>query len=130
MPKSDDVAHMAGAVHGVSAWVIYITVGLHVLGALKHAVVDRDGVLSRMLRGTSAGVPEAHVGSPLFHVVAGLLAFVLLWGAVVIGAVLSVSQPKEAPAAAVLAETATIYCRRTFRLNKAEFCFSYLCLDN
>nr|WP_321508011.1 cytochrome b/b6 domain-containing protein [uncultured Celeribacter sp.] len=106
VPKSDDVAHMAGAVHGASAWVIYITVGLHVLGALKHAVVDRDGVLSRMLRGTSAGVPEAHVGSPLFHVVAGLLAFVLLWGAVVIGAVLSVSQPKEAPAAAVLAETA------------------------
>ncbi|ATG49349.1 cytochrome B [Celeribacter ethanolicus] len=64
VPKSEDVAHMAGAVHGLSALVIYLTVALHVAGALKHAVIEKDGVLSRMSRGTDAGVEgEAHASA-------------------------------------------------------------------
>ncbi|MBW6418396.1 cytochrome b/b6 domain-containing protein [Celeribacter sp. PS-C1] len=83
VPKSEDVAHMAGAVHGLSAWVIYLTVALHILGALKHAVIEKDGVLSRMLRGTEAGVAggvggESHASA----LPVGLAA--VLWLAVVV----------------------------------------------
>jgi cytochrome b561 len=42
-------------VHLVTSWTIVVVVGLHVAGALKHALVDRDGLLSRMGIGRSAG---------------------------------------------------------------------------
>ena len=36
------------ASHLVTSWVLLAAVALHVAGALKHALVDRDGLLSRM----------------------------------------------------------------------------------
>lgn len=36
-------------VHRVTAWVFAALIALHVAAALKHALVDRDGVLQRML---------------------------------------------------------------------------------
>ncbi|MCA0042821.1 cytochrome b/b6 domain-containing protein [Celeribacter litoreus] len=77
VPKSESVAHAAGAVHGLSAWIIYITVGLHVAGALKHAIIDRDGLLARMLKGRDAGEAGGRVHAS--RVIP--LAAVLLWGA-------------------------------------------------
>lgn len=77
VPKSEDIAHLAGAVHGLSAWIVYITVGLHVLGALKHALIDRDGVLARMTKGAEAGEPAHHRFAGLPPLVA-----VVIWGAV------------------------------------------------
>jgi cytochrome b561 len=38
-----------GEVHEYTGLAIAVLVGLHVAGALKHALVDRDGTLSRML---------------------------------------------------------------------------------
>ena len=40
---------VAQPVHVISAKLILILVALHVLGALKHLVIDRDGVFRRML---------------------------------------------------------------------------------
>jgi cytochrome b561 len=40
------------ASHFVTSWVLLAAVTLHVAGALKHALVDRDGLLSRMGMGT------------------------------------------------------------------------------
>ncbi|WP_417253972.1 cytochrome b/b6 domain-containing protein [Celeribacter sp.] len=78
VPKSEGVAHMAGAVHGLAARVIYAAVALHVAGALKHAVIEKDGVLSRMLKGVEAGRPDTgHVA--LWPALAGSV----IWGAVV-----------------------------------------------
>jgi len=37
------------SVHTISAYAIFPLVGLHILGALKHALIDRDGVFRRML---------------------------------------------------------------------------------
>jgi cytochrome b561 len=34
--------------HLATSWMIAATVGVHVCGALKHALVDRDGLLARM----------------------------------------------------------------------------------
>jgi cytochrome b561/polyisoprenoid-binding protein YceI len=55
VPKSDELAHRMAATHQLFAWMLCSAIGLHVAGALKHAVIDRDGVLRRMTAGKSAG---------------------------------------------------------------------------
>ncbi|MGD9917875.1 MAG: cytochrome b, partial [Paenirhodobacter sp.] len=62
VPKSDTVAHGAEIVHKLSALVLYAALALHILGALKHALIDRDGTLARMTRGTPAGPGTAPHG--------------------------------------------------------------------
>jgi cytochrome b561 len=42
------------AVHYVNSWVLAAAVTLHVAAALKHAFIDRDGLLSRMGLGIAA----------------------------------------------------------------------------
>lgn len=51
VPKSTALAHLFRAIHGGSAKLLYVSIGLHVIGALKHALIDRDGTLARMLTG-------------------------------------------------------------------------------
>jgi cytochrome b561/polyisoprenoid-binding protein YceI len=59
VPKSETVAAAAGAVHWLFTTVMFAAIALHVLGALKHVVIDRDGTLARMTRGTPAGTGSA-----------------------------------------------------------------------
>lgn len=42
-------AAIASGVHSVCAWIMIILIVLHVIGALWHGIVRRDGVLRRML---------------------------------------------------------------------------------
>ncbi|AMY69698.1 cytochrome b/b6 domain-containing protein [Frigidibacter mobilis] len=77
VPLSEAVAGAAKAVHHTSALVLYAAIGLHVLGALKHVLVDRDATLARMARGVSAGTAARH-GS-----LAAPLAALLVWAAVI-----------------------------------------------
>jgi len=46
--KSPALKEFASGVHLVTAWVLATAVTLHVAGALKHALVNRDGLLARM----------------------------------------------------------------------------------
>ncbi len=55
IPQTEMVAHAAEAVHKLSAVVLYIAIGLHVLGALKHVFIDKDGTIGRMTSGRPAG---------------------------------------------------------------------------
>lgn len=59
VPKSEAVAGLAAAVHGIFTKLLLAAVVLHVLGAAKHAVLDRDGTLARMATGREAGTPGA-----------------------------------------------------------------------
>ncbi len=45
----NDTGELLGGVHKLMVKAIYVVLGLHVLGALKHQFVDRDEVLHRML---------------------------------------------------------------------------------
>ena len=78
VPKSESVAHTAGAVHGLSAIVIYLTVGAHIAGALKHAIIDRDDTLARMTKGKVAG-SQVSTGSHL----APMVPAAILWAAII-----------------------------------------------
>ncbi|MFE3835516.1 cytochrome b/b6 domain-containing protein [Pseudogemmobacter sonorensis] len=60
VPKSETVAHVATVMHWLFTKVLLAAVLLHVAGALKHVVIDRDATLARMLRGTAA---SAEAGS-------------------------------------------------------------------
>lgn len=43
------VADVAGFIHHYCAWVIVGAVSLHIIGALEHWIIRRDGVFQRML---------------------------------------------------------------------------------
>ena len=93
VPLSEAVAGAAKAVHHTSALVLYAAIGLHVLGALKHAVIDRDATLARMTRGVSGGIATPHA-----TFTAPVLAL-LVWAAVIGFDVFTpTSQPEAAPA--------------------------------
>ncbi len=62
VPKSEAVAGVASAVHWLFTKVLFGSVLLHIAGALKHAIVDRDLVLARMAWGAEAGAPGAAHG--------------------------------------------------------------------
>jgi cytochrome b561 len=47
--RNRDLHETLETLHGIARWPIVILIALHVLGALKHAMIDRDGVLKRML---------------------------------------------------------------------------------
>lgn len=52
--RNQSVHEFAELLHAIGRWAIVGALGLHILGALKHALVDRDGVLMRMLRPAKA----------------------------------------------------------------------------
>lgn len=41
--------NLFGASHSVFAWTLISLISLHILGALKHVFIDKDGTLKRML---------------------------------------------------------------------------------
>jgi cytochrome b561 len=43
-----DLKEVLSSVHLANGWLIATLVVLHVAGALKHALVDRDGLLARI----------------------------------------------------------------------------------
>ncbi|MFN3972981.1 MAG: cytochrome b/b6 domain-containing protein [Gemmobacter sp.] len=63
VPKSGEVAQVAGALHWVFTKLLVASLMLHIAGAVKHAVIDRDATLARMWRGTPApAAPRPHRG--------------------------------------------------------------------
>ncbi|TKA94011.1 cytochrome b, partial [Cereibacter changlensis] len=54
VPKSETVAGIAAAAHWLFARLLILSLVLHIAGALKHHLIDRDSVLRRMTRGEAA----------------------------------------------------------------------------
>ena len=54
VPKSEAVAHLFGGLHNLFTNLLLGAFVLHVAGAVKHQVIDRDMTLKRMLPGTAA----------------------------------------------------------------------------
>lgn len=55
VPKSEAVAGAAGAMHWIFTKLLMVSILLHIVGALKHHILDRDATLMRMARGAVAG---------------------------------------------------------------------------
>lgn len=65
IPKSPKLARLFGATHYFTVILLGLSIALHIAGALKHVVIDRDGTLARMVPGMTPGVaPMAPEYSP------------------------------------------------------------------
>ncbi|WP_281992281.1 cytochrome b/b6 domain-containing protein [Sulfitobacter geojensis] len=69
VPKSTGIEHIFGSLHWVATKVLALSVLLHIAGALKHHVIDRDATLRRMLPGEPVIGPlpsQHHSKTPVF----------------------------------------------------------------
>ena len=86
VPKDQATAELAGTLHYILQWVLVGAVGLHIIGALKHHVVDRDATLRRMLPGQTPAEPTAEQPGHLLPLVTALAIWVgALGGAASLG---------------------------------------------
>lgn len=81
VPKSEAVAGVFGGLHWVLVWTLAVALALHVAGALKHHVIDRDATLRRMLPGRAA-LPTPPTQA---HSLMPLLVALVIWGAALAG---------------------------------------------
>jgi cytochrome b561/polyisoprenoid-binding protein YceI len=71
VPKSETLSELFAAFHFAAVVVMVLSLGLHIAGALKHQIIDRDTTLARMLpnrrqlvvQSGPAVAPEADLGS-------------------------------------------------------------------
>jgi len=61
VPQSEPLAATFGQLHFVFNIVLVLSILLHIAGALKHHVIDRDATLKRMLPGTCDLPDDLHV---------------------------------------------------------------------
>ena len=94
VPKSEAVAGIAGAAHWLFTKLLLVSVALHVAGALKHVIFDRDDTLARMTHGRVTAEPAAAA-----HPRVPALAAVLVWLAAT-GLAYAVARPDPAETAA------------------------------
>jgi cytochrome b561/polyisoprenoid-binding protein YceI len=88
IPNSDSLASFAKQIHILAHFVLFATIGLHVLGAVKHALIDRDATMARMVSGKSVPVPpQIHSSLPKLGALAG-------WAFVVAVAFATAEPPK------------------------------------
>lgn len=75
VPQSESVAQAAGAAHWVFTKLMIASILLHIAGALKHHVIDRDDTLRRMTRGTRAPATPLPVRASRLPLFAALALF-------------------------------------------------------
>lgn len=100
VPKSESIGHIFGVAHGIFVWVLLASLALHIAGALKHVIIDRDETLARMTKGTPSQAGQPHVSR------IPLLAAALIWAAAGFGA-WTVSRPTTSPETAAAEAPAT-----------------------
>lgn len=85
VPKSESMVHLFGILHSGFTNILLFAVLAHIAGALKHAFIDRDQTLQRMLPG-QPDLPDmpvtAHPRLPLFLAL-GLFAAAMALGSIV-----------------------------------------------
>lgn len=102
IPQSDQLATTFGAMHQAFNFVLLVTVGLHIAGALKHVIIDKDTTLNRMLPRKTAEMPPAseHTGNAKPAALA-----ILVFAAATAFALLAPSEEAQTTAKLTLAPT-------------------------
>lgn len=97
VPESLRLAETAAGLHLVFERVLVISLILHIAGAVKHAIIDRDGTLARMLPGRSKAA-STQVQRPV-RLVPPALAVAVWAAAIGVGSGLGVYHQGDAMAA-------------------------------
>ena len=86
VPKDEHLADLTGTLHYTLQWVLIGAIALHVAGALKHHVIDRDATLRRMLPGHHPAEPTRQQPGHALPLVAALVIWAgALGGAATLG---------------------------------------------
>lgn len=86
VPKSAALVDTAETVHYILQWVLIGAIAAHIIGALKHHIIDKDATLRRMSPGHAIGHPtERQPGHFLSFVSAGAIWAAAFGGAVMLG---------------------------------------------
>jgi len=99
IPKNTTLEHAFGAVHIIAGKLLIGALVLHVAGAVKHHVIDRDSTLRRMLPGEPAigPLPAQH------HSAAPVVTATVVWiAAIGLGLGLGLGQPADTEETATL----------------------------
>ncbi|MEJ6707480.1 MAG: cytochrome b/b6 domain-containing protein [Amylibacter sp.] len=100
VPKSAAVSEFFAGWHFVFTKILVLSIFLHIAGALKHHVIDKDATLRRMLPGVpslTAGIKTDHPRGPVFG------AIVIYLIAMGIGSFIGLQSPENKTNAAELA---------------------------
>jgi len=76
VPKSAYLAEVTAGLHWLFIWVLVGSLALHIMGALKHHVVDKDSTLRRMLPGRSEAPEPPKQNHSIVPAVAGLAVWI------------------------------------------------------
>lgn len=91
IPANEALSLTARSVHAWAAATLAVTLALHILGTLKHILIDRDATLARMTTGRG---PYAE---PARGVAAPLIAAAVIWAAILTAGVLTAPEPEPDP---------------------------------
>ncbi len=75
VPTSGTLASTAGAMHWLFTKLLAAAILLHIAGALKHALIDRDATLTRMTRGRDAPISATGIAHPKSPAIAAFLIY-------------------------------------------------------
>ncbi|WP_068116603.1 cytochrome b/b6 domain-containing protein [Tropicimonas marinistellae] len=105
VPKSEPLSAVFSGLHLVSVLTLVAALGLHVAGALKHHVIDRDATLRRMVSGVRAvGTGGTHTGRAA-GLAALAAAMIAVGGGAAVGLYAPPQSPRDAEPAPIVAET-------------------------
>ena len=97
VPKSESIGAFAGALHWVFTNLLAASILLHVLGALKHHLIDRDNTLRRMTRGVAEKAEAIRNAAPgTSHILPFVLAVALYAAGAGLAAALVASEVTDA----------------------------------
>jgi cytochrome b561/polyisoprenoid-binding protein YceI len=81
VPKDVMLSNFFKTAHFVCGVLLVLSLGLHIAGAIKHAIIDKDKTLDRMLPGRyqlTGNIPPEQKQSPFSLVVAGFAAMIAI----------------------------------------------------
>lgn len=104
VPEDAHLAERFAAFHETGWWVLAALIVLHVAGAIKHAVIDRDGTLNRMAGPARLAPQPPHSENRILPHLLAALGAVLIWGAT---ALLATPDPQKVAADPVSRAPAT-----------------------
>ncbi len=106
IPESAELSERFAAFHELGWWVLAGLVALHVAGALKHVLIDRDATLARMA-GNTQTLPEPPAQDPRHSNLPFAIGGIVIWAAVVAFASFAPAERAAVPGATTTQAPAT-----------------------
>lgn len=93
IPQDAALSERFAAFHSIGWWALAAVIVLHVAGALKHQIIDRDQTIARMTHGKNLTEPPEN---DRFTKFTGLMAAIAFWLLVLVGSALAPTEPEGA----------------------------------